>query len=43
MEMKMNYDSQPMDAAKATLRVKFIAVQDYLGQHEKSQINNLTL
>ena len=31
------------DAAKAVLRVKFIAVQAYLRKQEKSQIHNLTL
>ena len=31
------------DAAKAVLRVKFIAIQSYLKKQEKSQINNLTL
>ena len=31
------------DAAKAVLRGKFIAIQDYLKKQEKSQINNLTL
>ena len=31
------------DTAKAVLRRKFIAIQDYLKKQEKSQINNLTL
>ena len=31
------------DAAKAILRGKFIAIQAYLKEQEKSQINNLTL
>ena len=31
------------DAAKAVLRGKFIAIQDYLKKQGKSQINNLTL
>ena len=31
------------DAAKAVLRVKFIAIQSYLKKQEKSQINKLTL
>ena len=31
------------DAAKAVLRGKFIAIQAYLKNQEKSQINNLTL
>ena len=31
------------DAAKATLRRKFIAIQDYLKKQEKSQINNVML
>ena len=31
------------DAAKAGLRGKFIAIQNYLKKQEKSQINNLTL
>ena len=31
------------DAAKAVLRGKFIAIQDYLKKQESSQINNLTL
>ena len=32
-----------MDAAKAVLKGKFIAIQSYLKKREKSQINNLTL
>ena len=32
-----------LDAAKAVLRGKFIAIQSYLKRQEKSQINNLTL
>ena len=32
-----------MDAAKALLRGKFIAIQSYLKKQEKSQINNLNL
>ena len=31
------------DVAKAILREKFIAIQSYLRQQGKSQINNLTL
>ena len=31
------------DAAKAVLRGNFIAIQAYLKQQEKSQINNLNL
>ena len=31
------------DAAKAVLRGKFIAIQDYLKKQEKSPINNLNL
>ena len=31
------------DAAKAVLRMKFIAIKSYLSKQEKSQINNLTL
>ena len=31
------------DAAKAVLRGKFTAIQDYLKKQEKSQKNNLTL
>ena len=31
------------DAAKAVVRVKFIAIQSYLKKQETSQINNLTL
>ena len=31
------------DTVKAVLRGKFIAIQAYLTQQEKSQINNLTL
>ena len=31
------------DAAKAVLRGKFIGIQSYLKQQEKSQINNLNL
>ena len=31
------------DTAKAVLRGKFIAIQDYLKKQGKSQINNLTL
>ena len=30
------------DAAKAVLREKYIAIQDYLKKQEKSQIQNLT-
>ena len=30
------------DAAKAVLRWKFIAIQSYLREQEKSQVNNLT-
>ena len=30
-------------AAKAVLRMKFIAIQAYLKKQEKSQINSLTL
>ena len=36
-------DPKPMDAAKAVLRGKFIAIQSYLKKQETSQINNLTL
>ena len=32
-----------MDAAKAVLRGKFIAIHSYLKKREKSEINNLTL
>ena len=32
-----------LDAAKAVLRGKFIAIQSYLKQQETAQINNLTL
>ena len=32
-----------LDAAKAVLRGKYIAIQSYLRKQEKSQINNLTL
>ena len=32
-----------MEAAKAVLRGKFIAIQSYVKKQEKSQINNLTL
>ena len=32
-----------MDATKAVLRGKFIAIQAYLKKQEKSQIKNLTL
>ena len=43
-----NYNKNTMiqnllDAAKAVLRGKFIAIQSYLKKQEKSQINNLTL
>ena len=31
------------DAAKAVLRVKYIAIQSYLKKQETSQINNLAL
>ena len=31
------------DSAKAVLRGKFISIQSYLKNQEKSQINNLTL
>ena len=33
----------PRDSAKAVLRGKLVAIQSYLKQQEKSQINNLTL
>ena len=37
-------DPKPMGhTAKAVLRWKFIAIQDYLMKQENSQINNLTL
>ena len=32
-----------LDAAKAVLSRKFIAIHSYLKKQEKSQINNLTL
>ena len=32
-----------LDAAKAVLRGKFIAIQSYLKKQEKCQTNNLTL
>ena len=32
-----------MDAAKAVLRGKFIAIQSHLKKQEKSQVHNLTL
>ena len=32
-----------LDAAKAVLRGKFIAIQSYLKRQETSQIHNLTL
>jgi len=32
-----------LDATKAVLRGKFVAIQDYPKKQEKSQINNLTL
>ena len=32
-----------MDAAKAVLRGKFIAIQSYLKKQQTSQINDLTL
>ena len=32
-----------MDAAKAVLRGKFIAVQSYFKKHEKHRTDNLTL
>ena len=32
-----------MEAAKAVLRGKFIAIQSYVKKQEKSQINSLTL
>ena len=32
-----------LDAAKAVLKKKFIAIQSYLQKQEKFQINNLTL
>ena len=34
---------KPVDAAKAVLRGKFIAIQSYLKKQQTSQINNLTL
>ena len=42
MTMKHD-DPKPMDAAKAVLRGKFIAIQSYLKKQENSQTNNLTL
>ena len=46
--LETNYNKNTMiqnlwDAAKAVLRGKFIAIQAYLKNQEKSQINNLTL
>ena len=46
--LQKNYNKNTMiqnlwDAAKAILRGKFIAIQAYLKEQEKSQINNLTL
>lgn len=38
MEMKMNYDSQPMDAAKAELMMRIVTTQAYLKKKEKSQM-----
>ena len=34
--------SRLWDAAKAPLKQKFVAIQDFLKKQEKSQINNLT-
>ena len=36
-------DQNLWEAAKAVLRVKYIAIQDYLKKQERSQIYNLTL
>ena len=36
-------NSKPMDAAKAVLKRKYIAIQSYLKKQEKYQINSLTL
>ena len=43
-QMTMKHDDPNLwDEAKAVLRGKFIAIQSYLRQKEKSQINNLTI
>ena len=42
----MKIKTQPQnlwDSVKAVLRERFIAIQAYLNNQEKSQINNLTL
>ena len=41
--MKMKTTQNLWDTVKAVLRGKFIVIQAYLKQQEKSQINNLTL
>ena len=46
LETNDNENTMPQnlwDAAKAVLRGKFIAIQSYLKNQEKSQINNLNL
>ena len=42
MKMKNN-QAKPVGHCKAVLRGRFIAIQAYLKNQEKSQINNLTL
>ena len=41
--MTMKTARNLLDAAKAVLRGKFIAIQSYLKKQEKHQIDNLTL
>ena len=43
MTMKTRCFQNLWNTAKAVLRGKFIAIQAYLKEQEKSQINNLTL
>ena len=43
MKMKTQQPKTCLDAVKAVLRGKFIAIQAYLKKQEKSLINNLTL
>ena len=46
IKMNENEKSKPQnlcDMVKAVLKGRFIAIQGYLKQQEKSQINNLTL
>ena len=43
MKMKNTKTQNLWDSIKAVLRGRFIAIQAYLKEEEKNQINNLTL